>query len=107
MEGLIGNDDDWVFLLLIILVGLPFLLALFQVPLAIVYTVRRAMARRPLSGWIIYWVMSITYLIYHFTAERKGMAEIPDLYFLCYVPAVWFFIAGKFSDKRSKQVASQ
>lgn len=107
MEGLIGTDDDWVFLLLIILVGLPFLLALFQVPLAIVYTVRRAVSRRPLSGWIIYWGMSITYLIYHFTAERHGMAGIPDLYFFCYIPAVWFFFAGKFSNKRSTQVVSQ
>lgn len=107
MEGLIGIDDDWVILLLMIVVGLPFLLALFQLPLAIVYSVRRAVARRPLSGWIIYWVMSITYLIYHFTAERHGMAEIPDLYFLCYIPAVWFFVAGKFSDKRSTQVASK
>jgi hypothetical protein len=102
MEGMIGMDDDWGFMLLVFLVGiLPALLALVQLPLAVVHTIRRMSPNSGIAGWVIYWVMTIAYLIYFMIAEKHGMAGIPDYFLLCYIPAVWFFFAGRVSDRRS------
>ncbi len=103
MEGMIGMDDDWGFLLIVFLVGiLPVILGLVQVPLAAVHTFRRSSQKKGIAGWIIYWALTITYLLYFITAEKHGMAEIPDYFLLCYIPAIWFFFAGKISNKFSK-----
>ncbi|MGL5891931.1 MAG: hypothetical protein ACRC3B_18705 [Bacteroidia bacterium] len=104
MEGMIEMDEDWSFLLLVFLMGiLPILLAFVQLPLAAVHTIRRISSKRGVAGWVIYWILAITFLLYHITAEKHGMAEISDYFLLCYVPAIWFFFAGKLSDKRSKK----
>jgi hypothetical protein len=103
MEGLADIDENgWGFLLMVFIVGiLPAILALVQLPLAVVLTIRRMSPNRGIAGWFIYWIMTIPYLIYFMIAEKHGMANIPNYFLLCYIPAIWFFFAGKFSDKRS------
>lgn len=108
MEGMIGMDNDWVVGLLIIVVGiLPILLAFIQLPLAIHYTILRIKTRKKIIGWVIYWLLTVSYAVYFFLTEKHGMAHVPAYFLLCYVPALWFFFAGKLSNYYSKKAVNQ
>ncbi len=100
-------DDDLGFLLLIFLVGIiPLVLGILQPILSVVYAIRRNKKGKNISGWKIYWLLATAFLAYYVIAPKYGMASIPDYFFLCYIPLLWFFFAGKFSDKISKKSAA-
>ncbi|MCA6363235.1 MAG: hypothetical protein IM638_09360 [Bacteroidetes bacterium] len=107
MEGMVGMGDDWGFILLVFLIGiLPVILGIVQLLLSVVYVLRRKRSGKGISGWLIYWASVAVFLAYYFVAPKHGMAQIPDYFLLCYVPALWFFVAGRFSDKMKKTNAS-
>ncbi|MCA6363236.1 MAG: hypothetical protein IM638_09365 [Bacteroidetes bacterium] len=79
----------------------PFILALVQVPLAILYCIRRIRTKRGVKGWVVYWLLAVGYLIYLFCGEPYGLTGVPQFFWLCYVPGIFFFFAGKMSDRWS------
>jgi uncharacterized membrane protein HdeD (DUF308 family) len=78
-----------------------FLLGIIQLILAIVFTASRQVDARPISGWKIYWLLVIFYVILLFCTTIYGENIITKTFWLCYIPAIWFFFAGRVSDRRS------
>lgn len=76
-----------------------FFLGVVQLVLAIVFTVSRQVDAKPTLGWKIYWLLVLFYIILLFGTTISREYTIAKTFWLCYIPAIWFFFAGKVSDK--------
>lgn len=77
----------------------PYILAVIQVPLAIKHTISRIRKKKGMKGWVVYWVIAIGYLFYLYYGKPNQFTGVPQYFWLCYVPGIWFFFAGKVSDR--------
>jgi hypothetical protein len=83
-------------------ISLPFIGGM-QVLVAIFLTATRIPKKRGMKGWIIYWKLTFICLMYVWICYNPSDFWRYDL-LICLVPAIWFFFADPYSDKKIKQM---
>ncbi|MCU0435745.1 MAG: hypothetical protein MUC87_19955 [Bacteroidia bacterium] len=86
--------SNTVFILLAVV--LP-LIGVLQLVLAFIFHRVRVLNEQPTQGWKIYWLMVIPLLFWFFISVLMR-ESVDHIVLLCFIPAVYFFFAGKVSD---------
>jgi CDP-diglyceride synthetase len=79
--------------------GLLFLLMLVQLVFAAIRTIHRMSSKAPLKGWLIYWAMIVLLAVCIYGGAFANEEAFVLLVACVTVPGIWFFFAGKVSDK--------
>jgi hypothetical protein len=79
------------------------LLMLIQMIFAAIRTLSRVKRKAPVKGWVIYWLM----IAFNLLCILSGVFATEDSFVLLLItvsfPAIWFFFAGKVSDRQRNQ----
>lgn len=86
-------------LLLLALKGLLFLLMLIQLVFAAIRTIHRISNKAPLKGWLVYWVMIALLVLRIYDGAFAAEQAFVSLVINTAIPGIWFFFAGKVSDR--------
>ncbi|MGL5891932.1 MAG: hypothetical protein ACRC3B_18710 [Bacteroidia bacterium] len=81
---------------------LPMLIVLVQIIMGLKHTLNRIKRKAPIKGWIVYWLMIafvVTCTCGGVFAPENGFVS---LLIAVFIPAIWFFSAGKISDMQVK-----
>lgn len=86
------------------LTGLLFLLMLIQLVFAAIRTIHRISNKAPLKGWLVYWVMIALLVLRIYDGAFAAEQAFVSLVINTAIPGIWFFFAGKVSDKLHKRI---